>query len=61
VPEPELIKEFLDIILFIQKQNKEFIIKKFIDKSRQEGLSEKEKIQLQELLKNRHQQISPEK
>ena len=61
VPEQELIKEFLDIILFIQKQNKEFIIKKFIDKSRQEGLSETEKIQLQELLKNRHQQISPEK
>jgi DNA primase len=61
VPEEELTKEFLDIILFLQKQCKDLIIKKFIDKSRQEGLSEMEKIDLQELLKNRHQQVKSEK
>lgn len=61
VPEPELSKEFLDIILFLQKQNKELIIKNFINKSRQEGLTEIEKINLQELLKNRHQPIVSEK
>lgn len=61
VPEQELTKEFLDIILFLQKQNKDLIIKRLIDKSRQEGLSEAEKIDLQELLKNRHQQGNSEK
>ena len=61
VPEPELTKEFLDIIFFLQKQNKELIIKQFINKSRHEGLSEAEKINLQELLKNRHQQVNSEK
>jgi DNA primase len=61
VPEQELTKEFLDIILFLQKQNKELLIKQFIDKSRQEGLSETEKIDLQKLLKNRHQQANSEK
>ena len=61
VPEAELTKEFLDIILFLQKQNKELIIKNLINKSRQEGLSEIDKINLQELLKNRHQQVSSEK
>ncbi len=61
VPEAELTKEFLDIILFLQKQNKEMMIKQFINKSRKEGLSEIEKINLQELLKNRHQQVISEK
>lgn len=61
VPEAELTKEFLDIILFLQKQNKEMIIKQFINKSRQEGLSEVERINLQELLKKRHQQVDSEK
>ncbi len=61
VPELELKKEFLDIVLFLQKQGKDLIIKQFIDKSRQEGLSEEEKINLQELLKNRHQRVNSEK
>ncbi|RUR09864.1 DNA primase [Legionella sp. km772] len=61
VPEAELSKEFLDIVLFLQKQNTELIIKQFITKSRQEGLSEGERINLQELLKNRHQQVNSEK
>lgn len=60
VPEQELTKEFIDIILFLQKKNKEFIIKGFIDKSRNEGLSETEKRTLQELLKTQHIQIKKE-
>ena len=58
VPEAALTKEFLDIILFLQKQSQELLIKQFINKSRQEGLSEVEKINLQELLRSRHQQVS---
>lgn len=60
VPEQELAKEFIDIILFLQKKNKEFIIKGFIDKSRNEGLSETEKRTLQELLKTQHIQVRKE-
>ncbi|KTD05867.1 DNA primase [Legionella gratiana] len=54
VPEPELVKEFIDIILFLQKQNQELTIRQLINKSRQHGLSEAEKIKLQEMLKERH-------
>ncbi len=61
VPEQALTKEFLDTVLFLQNQSKDLIIKEFINKSRQEGLSESEKIKLQELLQNRHQQINSEK
>lgn len=54
VPEAELYKEFVDILLFLQKQNKELIIRQFINKSRQQGLTEMEKIKLQDMLKERH-------
>ncbi|MCW8399711.1 DNA primase [Legionella sp. PATHC038] len=54
VPEQELVKEFIDIILFLQKQNRELTIRQLINKSRQQGLNEEEKIQLQEMLKERH-------
>lgn len=54
VPEQELVKEFIDIILFLQKQNRELTIRQLINKSRQHGLNEEEKIQLQEMLKERH-------
>jgi len=54
VPEAELVKEFIDILLFLQKQNKEQIIRELIEKSRQQGLSEAEKVNLQILLKERH-------
>ena len=54
VPEQELIKEFIDIVLFLQKQNREQMILQFIDKSRHQGLTETEKITLQEMLKERH-------
>ena len=54
VPEPELVKEFIDIMLFLQKQNRELTIRQLINKSRQQGLSEAERIKLQEMLKERH-------
>jgi DNA primase len=54
VPEQELIKEFIDILLFLQKQNRDLFIRRLIDKSRQVGLSETEKINLLEMLKERH-------
>lgn len=43
VPEPELIKEFIDIMFFLQKQNRELTIRQLINKSRQHGLNEVEK------------------
>ncbi|MCW8409667.1 DNA primase [Legionella sp. PATHC035] len=54
VPEQELVKEFIDIILFLQKQNRELTIRQLINKSRQHGLNEEEKILLQKMLKERH-------
>lgn len=54
VPEQELLKEFIDTLLFLQKQNKELIIRQFINKSRQEGLTETERNNLLEMLKERH-------
>ncbi len=54
VPEQELVKEFIDIMVFLQKQNRELTIRLLINKSREQGLSEAEKIQLQEMLKERH-------
>lgn len=61
VPEQELHKEFIDTLFFLQKQNRELIIRQFINKSRQEGLTEKERISLQEMLKERHLQTDIEK
>jgi DNA primase len=61
VPEQALIKEFIDILLFLQKQNRDLFIRRLIDKSRQFGLTETEKINLQEMLKERHIQTEIEK
>lgn len=54
VPEQELVKEFIDIMFFLQKQNRELTIRQLINKSRQQGLNEEEKIKLQDMLKERH-------
>lgn len=54
VPEQELVKEFIDIILFLQKQNQELIIRRLIEKSRQQGLTEAERMSLQKMLQERH-------
>lgn len=54
VPEQELVKEFIDIILFLQKQNQELIIRQLIEKSRLQGLTDAERINLQKMLQERH-------
>ena len=59
VPENALAKEFGDIIQFLAKQNKENEIQQLIKKTQTEGLNEAERINLQEMLKERHQSITP--
>ena len=54
VPESALVKEFGDIIQFLAKQNKENKIQQLLKKTQAEGLSEEERIHLQEMLKERH-------
>lgn len=61
VPEQELIKEFIDILLFLQKQNREILIRQYLEKSRQHGLTEAERVSLQNFLKERHAQAEIEK
>ncbi len=61
VPEKELVKEFIDIVLFLQKQNQEQFIRQLIEKSRLQGLTDVERIKLQDLLKKRHIQDKIEK
>jgi DNA primase len=54
VPEQELLKEFIDVIIFLQKQNQELLIRQLIDKSRQEGLTKIERLNLQKMVQERH-------
>lgn len=54
VSEQAIVKEFTDIILFLQKQNLENKIKLYIAKSRNQGLTVTERLNLQEMLKQRH-------
>lgn len=62
VAEQELIKEFIDIFLFLQKQNnQELFIRQLMDKSRQVGLTETERINLQEMIKEKHLRTDIEK
>ena len=58
VPEHALQREFLDTILFLSKQNKEHAIQQLMQKAHNEGLTETERVQLQNLLKERHQKNS---
>lgn len=55
VPEQEMIKEFTDTLLFLEKQHYSKKIQQLIEKSRQEGLDKQEQQTLQEMLKMRHQ------
>jgi len=57
VPENALTKEFIDIVLFLEKQNRENMIQQLIKKTQNEGLSESERLNLQKMLKQRHQNI----
>ena len=58
VPESALLNEFIDIILFLEKQNKENIIQQLMKKAHNEGLTETERLSLQAMLKQRHKQLS---
>lgn len=57
VPENALTNEFIDIVLFLAKQNQESEIQQLIEKSRQEGLTKMEQQTLQSMLKQRHKPI----
>ena len=57
VPEAALTKEFLDTVLFLAKQDQENKISHLMIKARDEGLIEDERLQLQKMLKQRHQAI----
>ncbi len=57
VPEHALTKEFIDIVLFLEKQNRENMIQQLLKKTQNEGLNETERLNLQKMLKQRHQNI----
>lgn len=57
VPEAALLPEFIDIIIFLAKQERENTIQQLLQKAHASGLSEEERLQLQDLLKKRHQTI----
>jgi DNA primase len=61
VPEQELFKEFIDILFLLQKQNRELFIRQLMDKSRQVGLTETERIKLLNMIKEKHLQTNIEK
>lgn len=58
IPEDKLQKEFVDILYFLKKQHLEKKINQYIAKSRKQGLTESERIYLQNLLKERHLSIA---
>lgn len=57
VPEEALTNEFIDILQFLQKQNFENKINQYIAKSRKQGLTVSERIELRDMLKQRHQTV----
>ena len=57
VPENALAKEFIDIVLFLSKQNREHAIQQLMKKTQHEGLTETERYKLLDLLKQRHRMI----
>ena len=61
VPEKALAKEFIDILLFLAKQNRESSIEQLMKKAHDQGLTEAERLKLQEMLKQRHQSASDKK
>lgn len=60
VPESALISEFIDIVLFLAKQNREHMIQQLIKKTQNEGLNDTERNYLQKMLQQRHQSIEAE-
>lgn len=60
VPEEALEKEFIDIVLFLEKQSKETKIKVLLEKARNQGLTETDRLNLQDMLKQRHKSMDDE-
>lgn len=60
VPEEALAKEFVDIILFLTKQAREKKIQKLLEKAKQAGLTEHDRLHLQDMLKQRHRGLKGE-
>ncbi|WP_133126705.1 DNA primase [Legionella nagasakiensis] len=60
VPEKAQAKEFMDIVLFLAKQNQEKKIQKLLEKARNQSLTETDRLQLQEMLKQRHKDMHNE-
>ncbi|MCX7118008.1 MAG: DNA primase [Legionellales bacterium] len=58
VPEEALVKEFLDIVLFLAKQNQENTIQYLLKKAQDNHLTEAERLDLQNRLKQRHTNTS---
>lgn len=54
VPEDALAKEFVDIVLFLARQNRENAVQQLMKKAHDQGLTSMERINLQEMLKQRH-------
>lgn len=54
VPESALKKEFIDIVLFLAKRNQEDVIQHLVKKAHEEGLTDMERLELQNRLKERH-------
>lgn len=54
VAEDVLVKELLDIVLFLIKQNQENKIQQFLEKARIQGLTDEERLELQTMLRKRH-------
>lgn len=57
VPDEALSHEFLDTILFLAKQEQEQKIVQLLTKARGQGLTEEDRVQLQTMLKQRHEPI----
>lgn len=57
VPEDALAKEFIDIVLFLAKQNEDNEIQHLIEKARHQGLTKTDQHTLQDMLKKRHKNI----
>lgn len=57
VPNEALAHEFVEIMRFLLRQSTENKINYYLEKSRQEGLAEEERIELQALLQERHKTV----
>lgn len=57
VPDEALAREFIDTLNFLIKQEQENKIQQLITKARQQGLVEQERLDLQQMLRQRHQVV----